>query len=260
MNGPAERGEKSWIARATSSLPVPLSPVTSTVASARAIRSTARKISRIAVLRPTIRPSCWRSSTSSRRRSTSRSRSCFSIRLRTLMRSASSSKGFVTKSAAPCFIAWTAAETVLVAVNTITGARTPRWPSSSSSSSPLRPGITRSSSTTSGVAIAISRSAASTSPAIATSPSDFRSMRRDSCTPGSSSTTRMRGIARAYHGAPGPGSGVGRSITISVSGPCVGSIVRRPPSAATIVSASTYSRMWWTGSKSPPIPSARGSR
>ena len=36
------------------------------------------------------------------------------------MRSASSSKGFVTKSAAPCFIAWTAAETVLVAVNTIT--------------------------------------------------------------------------------------------------------------------------------------------
>ena len=43
--------------------------------------------------------------------------------------------------------------------------------------------------------------------------------------------------------ASGVGSGVGRSITINVSGPWVGSIVRRPPRAAMIVSASTYSRM-----------------
>ena len=37
-----------------------------------------------------------------------------------------------------------AAETVFVAVKTMTGARTPRFASSSSRSSPLRPGITRS--------------------------------------------------------------------------------------------------------------------
>jgi hypothetical protein len=38
----AARGERSWIARATSSLPVPVSPRTSTVASVGATRSITR--------------------------------------------------------------------------------------------------------------------------------------------------------------------------------------------------------------------------
>jgi len=39
MNGPDARALEAWMARATSSLPVPLSPTTSTVASVSATRA-----------------------------------------------------------------------------------------------------------------------------------------------------------------------------------------------------------------------------
>jgi hypothetical protein len=51
--GPLCRALIPWMARATSSLPVPLSPVTSTVASVEATRSMRLRISRIARLDPT---------------------------------------------------------------------------------------------------------------------------------------------------------------------------------------------------------------
>ena len=53
-NGRSPRRLATWIARATSSLPVPDSPVTSTVASVGAIRITRSSTSRIAVERPTM--------------------------------------------------------------------------------------------------------------------------------------------------------------------------------------------------------------
>ena len=65
------------------------------------------------------------------------------------MRSASISKGLVTKSTAPSFIASTAVATVRVAESTITGGGSVRSASSRRKSRPVRPGITRSSSTAS---------------------------------------------------------------------------------------------------------------
>jgi hypothetical protein len=52
MNGRSERSEFTWMARATSSLPVPLSPVMSTVASVGAMRTMRPSTSRMAPLRP----------------------------------------------------------------------------------------------------------------------------------------------------------------------------------------------------------------
>jgi hypothetical protein len=60
--GRADRFDRAWIARATSSLPVPDSPRMRTVEFVGAIFSTSRKTSRIAALSPTIasRPSLLR--------------------------------------------------------------------------------------------------------------------------------------------------------------------------------------------------------
>ena len=52
-NGPALRGLRLWMARATSSLPVPLSPVTSTAALLGATWRMSEKSSRMAGERPT---------------------------------------------------------------------------------------------------------------------------------------------------------------------------------------------------------------
>ena len=66
-NGPLRRGERAWIAWATTSLPVPLSPVRSTVASLCSRFSTSRRMRWKRAERP-IRPgnvavaSCWSSS------------------------------------------------------------------------------------------------------------------------------------------------------------------------------------------------------
>ncbi len=54
MRGMARWALRSWMARATSSLPVPVSPVMSTVLRARATRSMAEITSRVPRLRPTI--------------------------------------------------------------------------------------------------------------------------------------------------------------------------------------------------------------
>src|SRR5882672_8950281 len=53
-NGPLARRDWRWSARATSSLPVPLSPVRSTVLSERATFETSRKMRRIRGLAPTM--------------------------------------------------------------------------------------------------------------------------------------------------------------------------------------------------------------
>ncbi len=47
MNGPSARRDSRWMARATSSLPVPLSPAMNTVVSAAATLSTARSTAAI---------------------------------------------------------------------------------------------------------------------------------------------------------------------------------------------------------------------
>jgi hypothetical protein len=52
MNGCAARRLSAWIARAASSLPVPVSPVTSTVASPSATRAMRRRTSRMGALSP----------------------------------------------------------------------------------------------------------------------------------------------------------------------------------------------------------------
>ena len=56
-NGLLRRGLRSWMVRATNSLPVPLSPVISTVAVLGATCSITRKISCICADAPTSRPS-----------------------------------------------------------------------------------------------------------------------------------------------------------------------------------------------------------
>ncbi len=53
-NGPSRRGLAKWMARATSSLPVPLSPVMRTVPSTRAIFSMSWKTEFIRPLVPTM--------------------------------------------------------------------------------------------------------------------------------------------------------------------------------------------------------------
>jgi hypothetical protein len=55
-NGRVDRGLRSWISRARSSLPVPDSPITKTVAPLDATSSTCCKTSHSARLRPTILP------------------------------------------------------------------------------------------------------------------------------------------------------------------------------------------------------------
>jgi len=58
-NGIAPRTLTSWMARATSSLPVPDSPATSTGAMLRATFSTSERTCCIAVELPAMRPSAW---------------------------------------------------------------------------------------------------------------------------------------------------------------------------------------------------------
>jgi hypothetical protein len=93
----ARRRLRSWIARATSSLPVPLSPVISTEASVSATRSTRSNTSRIAALSPISAPP-RPTATRARSRATSR----VSARCRTARSAASTStsswNGLVTKS------------------------------------------------------------------------------------------------------------------------------------------------------------------
>ncbi len=93
--GASLRGERVWMALATSSLPVPLSPVTSTV---ELVGATALISSNMAVMAgetPRMRSSPWRLRNSALRRRFSSSRRSFSSAPRTTMRSSSTSKGLV---------------------------------------------------------------------------------------------------------------------------------------------------------------------
>ena len=97
--GPSARSDSWWIARATSSLPVPVSPVTSTVASVGATRAMISKTARIDGDRPNSPPggSAPADGTDGRR-----SRRASTRALRT-----SGSTGFVRKSSAPVWRAVT---------------------------------------------------------------------------------------------------------------------------------------------------------
>ena len=110
-NGPFDRGPSWWIALATSSLPVPLSPWISTVAREPATWRMVSKTSCMAGERPIMFSSPYLSSSCSRSRSFSSS-----IFLALSTRSSTSSNlsrliGLVMKSVAPCCIASTASST-----------------------------------------------------------------------------------------------------------------------------------------------------
>ena len=113
-------GSASCSVRATSSLPVPLSPVMSTETFEGAICSISRKISRMALELPTSAPSTPVSR--SRRRATSSSISVSRCRvaLARIVRSRVASTGFCRKSYAPSFIASTASSMDPIAVSTTT--------------------------------------------------------------------------------------------------------------------------------------------
>ncbi len=94
-NGRSARPERSWIARATSSLPVPLSPSTSTEDTVGATRSTMRRTSFISWLRVTIPPKGPAPGAWARRARLSRRSWPFSAALRTRISSSSILVGLV---------------------------------------------------------------------------------------------------------------------------------------------------------------------
>ena len=95
MNGPSARSECRCSQRASSSLPVPLSPSTRTVADTLAILPASVMTSRIAPLRPTTNSRSLCSATWADSVSTRRFRSCFSEAFLTSDLRASYSKSFV---------------------------------------------------------------------------------------------------------------------------------------------------------------------
>ena len=135
------------------------------------------------------RPATW-----SRRRTTSCSSARRSRSWRTLMRSASISNGLVTKSTAPSFIASTAVATVRVAESTITGRRVAALGELAQEVEAGAAGHHEVEQHRVDGSLVERASAASTSPTGVTSNSSLSSIRSDSRTPGSSSTTRMCGI------------------------------------------------------------------
>ena len=138
-NGPG-RPECSWIERATSSLPVPVSPSMSTVAAVGATRATSSRISSIAGAPPMRRapagpgrvpppgtkfpPPAWR-----RAMQRSKADSICSVR-----------NGFDRKSAAPARNAATAVSRSARAAVTTTSVRTPSSRNAATHSRPERPG------------------------------------------------------------------------------------------------------------------------
>ncbi len=115
----SRRGESAWMAWAKSSLPVPLSPSRSTVASVAATRSASARTSRIAADSPMI--DGIERDRASANSSDSRERVRRSMARETSRRSRSGSTGLVMKSSAPRFIASTAVSIEPKAVMTSTG-------------------------------------------------------------------------------------------------------------------------------------------
>ncbi len=138
-NGPWERGEPAWSALATSSLPVPVSPSTSTFDGADAMRSMRSRNRFIASLEPisacTPRLRSW----TSRRRSR-RVVAAFS----STAASSAASNGLVRKSKAPRRIASTALAISPCAVSRITGRSGCSSCRVASSCIPSTPGMRRS--------------------------------------------------------------------------------------------------------------------
>src|SRR5436189_6056519 len=140
MKGCPCRGDFSWMARATSSLPVPVSPRMQTRVSLAATRSICSSNFFIAGPEPT--SSCFpRRCRNSRFSSSSReSRKAFS----TVTKSLSVESGFSKKSSAPSFVAFTAISIFACPETMPMGVFSPAFFKSSSSSMPLFPGITTS--------------------------------------------------------------------------------------------------------------------
>ncbi len=139
---PSRRAESAWIARAKSSLPVPLSPSSRTVASVAATRSVSARTARIAADSPTIGGSV-RDCASAKSRDC-RERARRSIARATRRRSRSGSTGLVMKSSAPCFMASTAVSMEPNAVMTITGSVGSSAIAASRTAMPSAPGSRRS--------------------------------------------------------------------------------------------------------------------
>jgi hypothetical protein len=104
--GPPLRGERRWISRATTSFPVPVSPVTSTEMSVEATFSMRRKTSRMEAPEPTRSPYCRvvtasRSATFSRRSESSSRPFC------------TSSEAWAVKTVSRSRARWSKSETTL---------------------------------------------------------------------------------------------------------------------------------------------------
>ena len=136
------RGDRTWIRRATASLPVPLSPVIRTVASVRATRSAISRTRSMAG--ETLTTSRSTPVARIRRSRTSAVRRCRSRAFSTARRSCSRWNGFPMKSYAPSFIASTAVSTFPNAVMTSTGTSRDAFRIRRSTSIPEIPGILRS--------------------------------------------------------------------------------------------------------------------
>ena len=108
-NGPLARLERSWMARATSSLPVPFSPVISTRPDDGAVLASLSTIARIAALLPIIECSA---SARAFHRAFSRARRPNSSAFLTTISSLSPVSGFSMKSWAPRLVACTAVSSV----------------------------------------------------------------------------------------------------------------------------------------------------
>ena len=148
-SGPVARRLRAWTARATSSFPLPLSPVTRTVASVGATRATRSKTRCIGALSPTkpSKPSRASRSWRSRRTSSSR-RDCLSARS-SERASWSGANGLVRKSKAPARRVAIAVSMLPKPVTTITGVRGWFWTTRSHSSIPFMPFMFRSVTTAS---------------------------------------------------------------------------------------------------------------
>ena len=167
-NGPRARGESSCSVRATSSFPVPLSPVISTGAGVGAASSTRRYTSCIALLVPTSLPTPHTCRTRRRRSVTSRTASAFSAALGMSILSRATSTGFVRKSYAPSFMAATAVSMLPCPVRRMTAAKGNSSCRALRRASPSRRGMMRSVITTEGRAVRARSRASSPSAASST--------------------------------------------------------------------------------------------
>ena len=141
--GEPPRGLRSWMARATRSLPVPVSPNSKTSASTCEMRWTMEARRCRAGVRPTRRgpgAACWASSSALSCRF-SRLRRRLSMPRRTISTRRSPAKGFSRKSQAPSRMASTAVEISPWPVISMTGRSGSRACTSRSSAMPSIPGM-----------------------------------------------------------------------------------------------------------------------